>query len=84
MLSYYLANYLYYADTIKTAIVFNDELNTTCVTEPFYWFTLNTQREMIWNPEKIITNETSFEVSKQSILEMYQQSNMLQEVISAL
>lgn len=42
ILAYYLANYLSYIDTIKTTLIFNTELNTTCVTEPFYWFTLNT------------------------------------------
>ena len=64
ILAYYLANYLSYIDTIKTALVFNKELNTTCVTEPFYWFTLNTQRELFWDREKVILNQNSSDLAK--------------------
>src|SRR5690606_22682921 len=47
--SYYLANYLLEKDAIDTIKVLNDELNVTASTEQFYWFALNTQREMYNN-----------------------------------
>ena len=68
---YYLANYLSYLSTITVALNFNTELNNTCVTEPFYWFALNTQRELFWDPTKVVMNNDSFMISKASVTQMY-------------
>ena len=47
------------------------ELNTTATIEPYMWFTLNTQREMIYNASKPITGgSTSFKVASDSIYTM--------------
>ena len=45
----------------------------TSITEPFYWFSLNVQREMIFNPDREIEGENSFEVSRETILQLYNQ-----------
>lgn len=40
--AYYLANFLLYKKSIKTTQILGSELNVTCYTEPYYWFSLNT------------------------------------------
>lgn len=67
--AYYLSNYLLLKKTIKTTQILGTELNVTCVTEPFYWFALNTQREMFYNPTNKILNSTdTFNIAKSSII----------------
>jgi hypothetical protein len=40
--AYYLQNFLLNTDAVNTAQILAAELNVTAVTEPFYWFALNT------------------------------------------
>jgi hypothetical protein len=40
-----------YANTTR---VLSTEFNITNMAEPFYWFALNTDRELFYNPSKVI------------------------------
>lgn len=67
--SYYLANFLTFKSSINTIQILGNELNITCVTEPFYWFALNIQREMFFNANTSILNQTyTLPIAQESIL----------------
>jgi hypothetical protein len=80
--AYYLQNFILNTDTVDATLILTKELNVTAVTEPFYWFTLNNQREMIYNKDRVITLQSSLRVAIQSIYQMYDQQNDLQKVTS--
>lgn len=40
--AYYLQNFLLNTDAVNAAQILSKELNVTAITEPFYWFALNT------------------------------------------
>lgn len=65
--AYYLQNFLLNTDSVDLTGILNKELNVTAVTEPFYWFTLNDQREMLYNKTKPVTRQSSLIVAQQSI-----------------
>jgi hypothetical protein len=52
----------------------------TAKTEPFYWFAINTQREMLFNKDRVITNQKSIQVAAQTIYQLYEHQNELQQV----
>lgn len=78
--AYYLQNFLLNTQGVTASRVLNGELNVTATTEPFYWFALNTQREMIYNPNRVITNLNSLQVAEANMYELQDQQNSLQEV----
>jgi len=77
--AYYLQNFILNNQAVSDAKVLAQELNVTAFTEPFYWFTLNTQREMIYNYSRPITNRSSLAVAQQNQYLMYDHQNTLQE-----
>ena len=66
---------------MNTTITLNNVLNVTADIEPFYWFALNTEREMIFNNSEPIINMNSTQVAINNIYQIYDLSNQLQEVI---
>lgn len=52
--AYYLQNFLLNTDAAKAAEVYNSELNVTAMSEPFYWFSLNSMRELVANKDRVI------------------------------
>jgi len=44
---------------VNTTITLNNVLNVTADIEPFYWFAINTEREMIFNNSEPIINMNS-------------------------
>jgi hypothetical protein len=62
--AYFLQNYLLNTDTVDTTDILTKELNVTAITEPFYWFSLNDQREMLYNKDKPVTKMSSLVVAK--------------------
>eukprot|EP00347_Sterkiella_histriomuscorum_P000937 403373955 len=78
--AYYLQNYFLQNDAVDTTQILNSELNVTASIEPFFWFALNTQREMFFNKTKPIVRQQSIIISKQSIYQLYDQNNQLQEM----
>jgi hypothetical protein len=77
--AYYLQNFILNTQAVDAALVLTQELNVTAVTEPFYWFVLNTQREMINNSTRVITNRQPIVVATSSMYQLYDQQNSLQE-----
>lgn len=75
--AYYLQNYLLNTDAANAAKIMSNELNSTSITEPFYWFALNTQREMLYNKDRVITNLPSIKVAASTIYQLYDQQNDL-------
>ncbi len=69
--AYYLTNFLLFIDQKTLSLELSKELNMTAVSEIFYWFTYNAQREMINDPGTIILNRDAFEVSITSIDQCY-------------
>jgi hypothetical protein len=63
ILAYFLQNFLLNTDAAEAAIILGKELNQTCKAEPFYWFALNTQRELLNNPDKAIILRNSLSVA---------------------
>jgi len=57
-----------------------DILNVTAFTEPYYWFALNTQREMLYDPLKPITSQYSAILAKQEIVQLFAQYSYLQSM----
>lgn len=49
----------------------SQELNVTAVTEPFYWFALNAQKEMINNRTRVITLKRPIDVVTTSMYQLY-------------
>ena len=64
---------------MKAAQFLSQELNVTAQTEPFYWFAINTQREMMYNKNRVITNKPSIQVAAQTIYQLYDHQNDLQQ-----
>jgi hypothetical protein len=58
--------------------VLGNELNITSAAEPYYWLVLDTQREMYFNPDKLILHQDSFTVSVDAIEQMYYLNNLIQ------
>jgi len=65
---------------VEAAQKLSQELNVTAQTEPFYWFSLNTQREMLFNKDRVITKRSSINVATQSIYQLYDHQNYLQQI----
>jgi hypothetical protein len=69
--AYFAYSYSSVRDFASSTLVQVAELNTTAEIEPYYWFTLNTQREMFYNASKPITGgDSSFKVAFDSIYSM--------------
>lgn len=49
----------------------------TASIEPFFWFAMNTQRELLFDSSKDIVQRDSIDVAKDSIFQMYDQNNVL-------
>ena len=54
--AYFLQNYLHSEQAVTTIRVLNNELNITTIEETISRFTFNTQREMIFNPNRKVFN----------------------------
>ena len=57
---YYLYNYSEERIYVGTVETLTNELNVTAISEPYYWFALNVQRELFNDPTMPITNQDSF------------------------
>ena len=58
--AYYAYNYSTEKEYEKTSQILAGELNITSKAEPFYWFALNTERELLYNPSKVVLGQDSF------------------------
>ena len=56
MMAYFIATYWITTATIKQMNSLTDEINSTSIAEPFYVFTDNAQRQMIFNNSYLILN----------------------------
>ena len=52
---------------MKTFEVVNKEMNTTAMIEPYYWLSLNAQREMYNDKSRPILKKNSFLVSRDAL-----------------
>ena len=70
--AYFLANFVLGRNSVKQTLTLGDVLNVTAFTEPYYWFALNVQREMIYNTVRSIVNSNSSTIAKSEIFSLYQ------------
>jgi hypothetical protein len=63
--------YVMAKDIINDISFIVKELNYLAQAESYYSFAQNTQREMIYNPEKPILDEDSFQIAKATVEQLY-------------
>lgn len=73
--AYFSYNYAMMRVFTDTAHVQVDEFNKTAMIEPFFWFSLNNQREMYYNKSKPILLKDSFNEASWSLYVMYDSTN---------
>jgi hypothetical protein len=57
---YFFANFFTQSAFLKTCNILGRELNMTAAVEPFFWFTLNSQRELYTDPTRPINLKDSY------------------------
>ena len=75
--AYYSYNFSTVKDFTLTTEIQLNELNLTSSIEPYFWFSFNTQREMMYNKSKPIMKQDSFKMATKTIYVMNQLSNDL-------
>ena len=75
---YFFANYFMQDAFLKTCQVVNKELNMTGSIEPYFWFSLNAQRELLNDPQRPVINKNSFTVARDAITEVQRMNSMMQ------
>ena len=59
--------------------IITDEMNVLAQAESYYSFAQNVQREMIYNAEKPILGRNSFEISKDTIEQVYRLNQLIMD-----
>mmetsp|Transcript_20727 Transcript_20727/g.19773 ORF Transcript_20727/g.19773 Transcript_20727/m.19773 type:complete len:271 (+) Transcript_20727:1373-2185(+) len=77
IMSYYLSNHLLANQAIEQTEILASIINVTAFTEPYYWFALNTQREMMYDPSKPVLNQYSTILAKREIIKLFDQYSEL-------
>jgi len=78
IMTYYFANYYVEILFREKAIKVVEELQNTAAIEPFFWFSLNAQRELLNSPERPVLGGDSFEVSNDAIQRIYELNSQMQ------
>lgn len=76
---YFFAFYFVQNNFLNTCNILNKEMNMTATIEPFFWFTLNAQRELYNDPTMPILGQTSFSISENSIAQVQQLGSDMQQ-----
>ena len=77
--AYFIYNYamlIVFKDGVKIQV---DKFNMTSSIEPYYWYSINTQREMLYNKSRSIRGINSFKRAQDTPNAMYRLSNNLQD-----
>lgn len=69
---YFLVTFIAQQNFLSTCNILGKELNTTAYVEPFFWFSLNAQRELYNDPTRPVINKRSFVISKDTIAQVQQ------------
>ena len=75
---YFFANYFVQNSFLQTCNILSKELNMTASVEPFFWFSLNAQRELFSDTQRPIKGRKSFEVARESIALVQQLGSQMQ------
>ena len=70
-MAYFVVMFVLSLQYISNIQIITTEMNVLAQAESYYSFALNTQREMIYNPEKPILNKDSFTIAKDSVEQLY-------------
>lgn len=76
---YFFAFYFVQNNFLNTCNILNKEMNMTATIEPFFWFSLNAQRELYNDPTMPILGQTSFSISENSIAQVQQLGSDMQQ-----
>jgi len=71
IMAYFVVMFVLSLQYISNIQIITTEMNVLAQAESYYSFALNTQREMIYNPEKPILNKDSFTIAKDSVEQLY-------------
>ena len=69
--AYFIAMFILSLQYISNIQVITDEMNALAQAESYYSFVQNSMREMIYNPDKPILQHKSFEVTRDSVEQLY-------------
>ena len=76
---YFFANYFVQYNFLSNCNVLGKELNMTASVTPFFWFSLNSQRELYTDPTKAVTLQNSLNVSVNNIALVQQMGSEIQQ-----
>jgi hypothetical protein len=76
--AYFLTFYILNRKIIQYSGTVCLEMNILAQAESYYSFALNAQRELFYNSSKLILNQPSFDVSRDTIPELYELSQMME------
>mmetsp|Transcript_1048 Transcript_1048/g.1032 ORF Transcript_1048/g.1032 Transcript_1048/m.1032 type:complete len:362 (+) Transcript_1048:203-1288(+) len=78
--SYFMLFYILAKRGLNDAHSLSYSMNLYAQAEQYYSFAFNAQRELVYNASKEILDIESFQVSKDSISDLYNLNNMIQEI----
>jgi hypothetical protein len=64
---YFFANFFTQSAFLETCNILGKELNMTATVEPFFWLSLNSQRELYNDPRRPLLLRDSYQVVRESI-----------------
>ena len=77
--AYFVYNYAMTRVENKGVKILADKYNITTTVEPYFWQTINTQREMLYNKSRQILSKNAFQMASESPYLMYQMTNELEQ-----
>ena len=79
MIGYFVAMLVISLNNVSTIQVITKEMNVLAQAESYYSFAQNVQKEMIYNPEKVILGHNAFEVVKDTLEQVYRLNLMIKQ-----
>eukprot|EP00347_Sterkiella_histriomuscorum_P005463 403356519 len=76
---YFFSLFFTQGTSMKTFEVVNKEMNTTAMIEPYYWLSLNAQREMYNDKSRPILKKNSFLVSRDALANVQHSNQEMQQ-----
>lgn len=70
-IAYFTSMFTIAKNYINSIEIITKEMSVAAFNEAHFSFILNTQREMVYNPDRMILSSNSFNVSRSSLLEIY-------------
>lgn len=79
-MAYFIAMLVISLQYTKRIKLITEEMNLVAQSDSYFAFTYNVQREMIYDPDKLVLNHDSFEIARDSLETLYQYNELLQRM----